>query len=488
MISEEAFQQIAPTPTTLIPIQSPSLHVRCANGQYLRTQGLYYLNICFLNKSFTHPVYILPHLQHFCIIGLDFLRKHDVHVGGKHDQITFPTGPPEVDPTINQAPSPPAQSNTPSPNRTNSSSYSLAATEPHHLPPYHSMTIPVQPTKPFSQFCENEIYSVSSITESPMVANGLISPQKLLFIEISNFSHHPLNIYPKQKLAVMELINKHELNTLSQINNMPSHSLDKPQSLPNLSHSDLTEDQKVKLIDLMKQFPQVFTEDPGRTHLTKHSIELQPGTKPSNTQPYRLPPAKKAIVDQQIEEMLQAKQITPSRSPWAAPIVLSPKKDGSLRFCIDYRKLNASTIRTAYPMPRVDDTLDSLREARYISTLDLRSGYWQVEIDSESRDKTAFITHRGLYEFLVMPFGLSNAPATFQRLMDIVLAGIKWQSCLVYIDDIVVFSPTFEQHIQDLSNVFTRLVSAGLTLKASKCDFCRKELKYLGHIVYLQWY
>ncbi|CAF4802655.1 unnamed protein product, partial [Rotaria socialis] len=145
----------------------------------------------------------------------------------------------------------------------------------------------------------------------------------------------------------------------------------------------------------------------------------------------------------------------------------------SLRFCVDYRKLNASTIRTAYPMPRVDDTLDSLRAAKYISALDLRSGYWQVEIDPGSRDKTAFITHRGLYEFLVMPFGHSNAPATFQRLMDIVPAGIKWQSCLVYIDDIIVFSPTFEQHIHDLSTVFDRLTNAGLTLKASKCDFCR---------------
>ncbi|CAF2205227.1 unnamed protein product [Rotaria magnacalcarata] len=217
--------------------------------------------------------------------------------------------------------------------------------------------------------------------------------------------------------------------------------------------------------------------------MTKHTIELQPGTQPSNMQPYRLPPSKKTIVDKQLDEMLEAGQIAPSRSPWASPIVLSPKKDGSLRFYVDYRKLNASTIRTAYPMPRVDDTLDSLRAAQYISTLDLRSGYWQVEIDPDSRDKTAFITHRGLYEFLVMPFGLSNAPATFQRLMDIVLAGIKWQSCLVYIDDIIVFSPTFEQHIHDLSTVFDRPANAGLTLKASKCDFCRRELKYLGHLI-----
>jgi len=242
----------------------------------------------------------------------------------------------------------------------------------------------------------------------------------------------------------MELVNEHQLNSLTQSSPTPNQSQGVSQSLPDLTQSDLTEDQKTTLIHLMKRYPQVFTERPGRTHLTKHTIELQPGAQPSNTQPYRLFPQKKAIVDQQLEEMIQAKQIAPSRSPWAAPIILAPKKDGSLRFCVDYRKLNASTIRTAYPMPRVDDTLDSLREVKYISTLDLGSGYWQVEIDQNSRSKTAFITHRGLYEFVVMPFGLCNAPATFQRLMDIVLAGIKWQSCLVYIDDIVVFSPTSE--------------------------------------------
>ena len=141
------------------------------------------------------------------------------------------------------------------------------------------------------------------------------------------------------------------------------------------------------------------------------------------------------------------------------------------------------TIRDAYPIPRIDDTLDSLQEAKFVSTLDLRSGYWQVEMDEESREKTAFITHKGLYEFNVMPFGLTNAPATFQRLMDIVLAGLKWQCCLVYIDDIVIYSPSFEQHLLDLEKIFRALRDANLTLKASKCCFCRREMKYLGHII-----
>ncbi|CAM4822352.1 unnamed protein product [Rotaria magnacalcarata] len=175
--------------------------------------------------------------------------------------------------------------------------------------------------------------------------------------------------------------------------------------------------------------------------------------------------------------------ISPSTSPWVSPVILAPKKDGTLRFCVDYRKLNSVTIRDAYPIPRIDDTLDSLQEAKFVSTLNLRSGYWQVEMDKNSREKTAFVTHKGLFEFNVMPFGLTNAPATFQRLMDIVLAGLKWQCCLVYIDDVVIFSPTFEQHIIDLGKVFQALQSTNLTLKASKCQFCRREMRYLGHII-----
>ncbi|CAF3042706.1 unnamed protein product [Rotaria socialis] len=154
-----------------------------------------------------------------------------------------------------------------------------------------------------------------------------------------------------------------------------------------------------------------------------------------------------------------------------------------MRFCIDYRKLNEITVRDAYPIPRIDDTLDELHQSQFFSTLDLRAGYWQLEMDPSSRALTAFVTHKGLFECTVMPFGLTNAPATFQRLMDIVLAGLKWQCCLVYIDDIIIYSPTFSQHLQDLRKVFLALADANLTLKASKCHFCRREMKFLGHVI-----
>ena len=149
----------------------------------------------------------------------------------------------------------------------------------------------------------------------------------------------------------------------------------------------------------------------------------------------------------------------------------------------DYRKVNSVTRKDAYPLPRIDDTLDTLAGSQLFSTLDLISGYWQVEVDSKDREKTAFCTPLGLFEFRVMPFGLCNAPATFQRLMDLVLAGLQWTSCLVYLDDVIIVGKTFEEHLLHLREVLIRLREAGLKLQPSKCSFCQKKVEFLGHIV-----
>ena len=181
--------------------------------------------------------------------------------------------------------------------------------------------------------------------------------------------------------------------------------------------------------------------------------------------------------------MLEKKIIEPSASPWASPVVLVKKKDGTTRFCIDFRKLNDLTQKDAYPLPRIDAMLDTLHGPKWFTTLDLMSGYWQVEMQEADRPKTAFGTTEGLFQFRVMPFGLSNAPATFQRLMDLVLAGLQWSECLVYLDDIIVLGRSFEEHLKNLQSVLQRLRQAGLRLKLSKCSFFQHQVKYLRHII-----
>uniref|UniRef100_H3A4B4 Gypsy retrotransposon integrase-like protein 1 n=1 Tax=Latimeria chalumnae TaxID=7897 RepID=H3A4B4_LATCH len=220
----------------------------------------------------------------------------------------------------------------------------------------------------------------------------------------------------------------------------------------------------------------------GHTNVVTHTIDTGLA-EPINLPPYRISPAKRAIIEQQIDDLLQKNIIEPASGPWAFPIVIVQKQNKEPRFCIDYRKLNNVTVKDLYPLPRIDDSLDFLSQAQYISILDLSRGYWQVSVNKESCPKTAFISHRGLFQFKVMPFGLCNAPATFQRLMNSDLAGLIYRSCAVYLDDIVVASPTFDQHLKDLEEVLQRLELAGLSLKLSKCQFCRKEMVFLGHVV-----
>ena len=180
--------------------------------------------------------------------------------------------------------------------------------------------------------------------------------------------------------------------------------------------------------------------------------------------------------------MLDMDIIQPSTSPWASPIVLDTKKDGSIRFCVDYRALNRVADFDAYPMPRVDAILDKVSSAKYISTIDLTRGYWQIPLEEDSRRKSAFVTEFGLYEFKTMPFGLHGAPATFQRLMDRVLRGAEEFSD-AFLDDIAVFSDTWEEHIQHLREVFTRLRAAGLTAKPKKIHLGMRQTTVLGYIV-----
>lgn len=248
-----------------------------------------------------------------------------------------------------------------------------------------------------------------------------------------------------------------------------------------LDVSALSSTEKTDLLNLLTEYSDIFAKPGANPHVVKHTIET---TGPPIRQPVRrLPVALKNTVDEEVTRMLHNGIVQRSASPWSSPVVMVKKKDGTWRFCVDYWKLNALTHQDTYPLPRIDETLDMLSGATYFTTLDLASGYWQVEVEEHNKEKTAFSMTSGHYEFNVMPFGLTNAPATFQHLMECVLAGLKGEQCLIYLDDIIVFSGTFQEHLKRLSNVFSALRVAGLKLKPKKCYFAQKEVAYLGHIV-----
>jgi hypothetical protein len=181
--------------------------------------------------------------------------------------------------------------------------------------------------------------------------------------------------------------------------------------------------------------------------------------------------------------MLDDGIIEPSYGPWSSPIVLVKKKSGEIRFCVDYRKLNAVTLPDCYPLPLIVDALDSLGGAKFFSTLDCQSGYWQIEVDPQDRVKTTFSSHCGNYHFTVLPFGVTNAPAFFQRTMDCILSGLTWKKCLIYIDDVIVFGKTVAEHNDNLADVFNKLEQAGLKLNPKKCHFFKTKVEYLGHFI-----
>ncbi|KAL5775964.1 hypothetical protein ACOSP7_013524 [Xanthoceras sorbifolium] len=212
-----------------------------------------------------------------------------------------------------------------------------------------------------------------------------------------------------------------------------------------------------------------------------HQIELEPGTKPPAKAPYRMAPPELEELRKQLKDLLDAGYIQPSKAPYGAPVLFQRKKDGSMRLCIDYRALNKVTIKNKYPIPLIADLFDQLGRARYFTKLDLRSGYYQVRIAEGDEAKTTCVTRYGAYEFLVMPFGLTNAPATFCTLMNKIFHPYLDRFVVVYLDDIVVYSNTLEEHAQHLQAVFKVLRENELYVKKEKCSFAQLEVYFLGH-------
>lgn len=250
------------------------------------------------------------------------------------------------------------------------------------------------------------------------------------------------------------------------------------------SNDTLSAEQSEKLNNLVLRYFDSIGTKLGKTSLVEHKIILI-NPEPIKLRPYRVSPKIQELIDKEVKFMLDNDIIEPSKSAFSFPVVMVPKKEkGSYRFCVDYRQLNKVTKKDAYPLPYMTTILDKLRNAKYLSSVDVKSAFFQVPIANESREYTAFtVPGRGLYHFKRMPFGLSNSPATFQRLMDHILGPELEPFVFVYLDDIIIVSNTFEKHLEILKEIFNRLSNAGLTLSKEKCKFCLPQLEYLGYVI-----
>ena len=265
-----------------------------------------------------------------------------------------------------------------------------------------------------------------------------------------------------------------------------NHTNTVPEHLHDLFQKACTgraEEEKQQIAKTLTDFQDTFSKDEfdlGYTNLIEHTIDVG-DHKPIKQAPRRVPVAFASEEEKVIKQLEQQGIIRKSTSPWASPICLVKKKSGKIRPCVDYRRLNEITQKDAFPLPRINDCLDSVAGAKLFSTFDLTSGFHQIAIKESDIPKTAFCTKYGLYEYLTMPMGMTNSPAVFQRLMELVLTGLQWHTCLIYLDDVLVFGSNFDEHMQRVEQILLRIREAGLKLKPEKCQFLQTSVNFLGH-------
>jgi hypothetical protein len=456
-------------PELLMNLQPCPYRVRGAGGEVLRVLGQIDIE-CRVEGRPVQQVFVIASIAEDVLLGLDFIAKHKANWNWRINRVEF--------------------------NATNreykmsgksdiaAESITCARVAVEELRPDQLVYVP-------AQSLENGLEVLAGVSE---VEQGQVN------VQVANHSGLPLEIDAKElELEVLdedewvryeldwtvEEQHCHMVGADPEEDKTPLPLPTELQAMVDRIKPPLAPKDRIAMEQLLRENRDIFVLDGeplGRTGWVKHAIRLKDGT-PIKQAPRRVPIHREHVVDEEMAKMKKAGAIRPSSSPWASPIVLVRKKDGSVRFCVDYRKLNEVTIKDAYPLPRIEESLEALQGARYFTTLDLKSGYWQVEMQEDHKFLTAFTTKHGLWEWNVMPFGLTNAPATFQRLMEKVLEGLQWKILALYLDDIIVFAPTQEEHLKRLSTVLDRCRKAGLKLKPTKCDLMRDSVEFLGHIV-----
>ncbi|MCG8049023.1 MAG: reverse transcriptase domain-containing protein, partial [Candidatus Thiodiazotropha endolucinida] len=316
-----------------------------------------------------------------------------------------------------------------------------------------------------------------------MVSNSVckLNGNRFIPVLVVNNTNKTFTIRKGCPLAKIEQV---QGQTIMSVNDVSKLQASEGHLVETFEDLDVPEKHKKRVLDLILRNKDLFAnKDSELSHTDTVKMKIDTGDhNPIKLRPYRTPLNNRKVIDNAIDEMLDAKIIERSKSPWSFPVVIVDKKDGSKRFCVDFRALNKVTKANSYPLPLIDDILALLGHAKYFTLLDLKSGYWQVCVDDECKEKTAFACHRGLFQFNVMPFGLTTAPAVFQELMSHVLEGLD-RFTVAYLDDILIFSRTLEEHLTHIQNVFDRLRKHSLRLKLKKCSFLKSETNYLGFVI-----
>ena len=445
-------------------MSSTNARLRTATGEVVATHGEMRARICIGSRIIDHQLLVADIEEEF-ILGMDVMRK----LGLKLD---LENGVLRVDNDEL-----PLQSK-------NDASLRICLVEDVTLSPESENLVYGRLDGDLREGCVRMIESEGKEAgRGILVGPSLIRARDAVPVRIMNVNHHPVVLEKNTEIAlctpITAIVRSATPNPTAACGNS-GNLLDMVAA----NSRSLTSSQRNQVRDMVNRFRDVFATDgrQGKTDLVTHKIDTG-DARPIRQQPRRLPLAKREHAESIIKEMAEEGVIEPSSSPWVSPVVLVKKKDGSTRFCVDYRQLNNVTKKDSYPLPRIDDTLDTLAESLWFSTLDLKSGYWQVGMEHGDREKTAFTIGTGLWQFTVMPFGLCNAPATFERLMEVVLKGLSWKTCLVYLDDIIVVGRSFQEHLKNLEEVFGRLRAANLKLSPKKCCIFQEEVRYLGHVV-----
>lgn len=450
-----------------IPLKAHDRELTDVGGQVLQCKGYTDLKIKIKNREFLHKVLVLetPVLG---ILGADFLQMY----GGiiNYGQNTLTLGRLKVKLHTNER----------------EICCRVALSNTVTIPPKSELITDGTLTTPFLGHGLVET-SKGFLEKDPeiLVARALIAPQNY------RIPLRLINLSDEAKIVTSTT----KVGKICKVTEVLDDPLGKDEALDPLlqelyerSIEGLSGEQAEKVKQLLMQNHSAFMKKDGRLGRTKvvtHQIDTG-NARPIKQRPYRIPFHKRQEVQRQIDSMLEEGLISPSKSPWSSPIILVAKKEpGEFRLCVDYRKVNkCNTRQDAYSLPLINESLESMAGAVYFSNLDLCQGYHQVEVDPKDREITAFDPgFGGIYEYNVLPFGLNTAPSTFQRLMELVLAGLHWKTVLIYLDDILIFASSFEQHVQRLGEVFERIISAGLKLKPSKCNLFRRKINFLGHVV-----